>query len=251
MLYLCKKVDSKILMTTPTMKQMYLMKLVFVTIVLFGGYCYAQPITVQQQQTEQEQLVRGTPIPTCNNVNVPGWGNNGLGVVSFASNRTWTVDSQIWSDAVQASNCNKTSFNGGRLSEAFYSDCRSNPDFSGDLFSWCAVVKFQDVLCPAPWRVPTKQDLIDLNKALGSIGENTTNLALVNKYFNDWGASYSGGSDAYGNLDYQGELANYWSQTEHDAENGYRSVIISNGTISPQDFFDKGVGFTLRCVRND
>ena len=111
-----------------------------------------------------------------------------LGNVSFATDSTWTISGndifQIWSDAVQTDYCsNKTSFRGGlNVKENneyidnewvhFYVDCRSNPGQKGDLFSWLAVYELRRELCPYPWRVPTVQDFIDLDIALGGTGRN-------------------------------------------------------------------------------
>jgi uncharacterized protein (TIGR02145 family) len=99
----------------------------------------------------------------------PKWGDS-LGTVGFATSETWKIGNQEWSDAVTATACNKTTFDGGEKTN-FNADCRSNPNQKGDLFSWCAVYRFQDQLCPAPWRVPTKKDIIELDIALGGTGK--------------------------------------------------------------------------------
>ena len=123
----------------------------------------------------------------CND-SIPGWGES-LGVISFKTDRTWIVGNQEWSDVVMAEACQKKSFNsetknhtiiirndtlGGqiwpRYYESYNADCRSNLNY-GDLFSWCAVYRFRKELCPDDWRVPTRQDFIDLDIALGGTGE--------------------------------------------------------------------------------
>jgi len=129
------------------------------------------------QRREQERQRRREEIRQrfyCSDI-TPGWGRS-LGVVSFYTDNEWTVEGngvfQIWSDAVTATDCQKETFSFGDdqniiLGHHFYlADCRSNPGFPGDLFSWCAVVHFADVLCPYPWRVPTQQDFSDLNTVL-------------------------------------------------------------------------------------
>jgi len=63
---------------------------------------------------------------------------------------------------------------------SFLIDCRSNPGQKGDLFSWRAVSELKDVLCPYPWRVPTVQDFIDLDIALGGTGESLSSRPLKN-----------------------------------------------------------------------
>jgi len=196
------------------------------------------------------------------NFDTPGWGNT-LGTVSFHTNQIWTIEgygiSQIWSDAITATNCQKTTFNGGDVeTQSFNADCRSNPDFSGDLFSWCAVVRFADVLCPYPWRVPTQQDFINLDIAMGGVGaRNNANNNLdpqfiTDNYINRWGGAFGGfnfSDGAFHNQDFAGY---YWSQSEHTTNHGGVLTIGSNGSVNPQGsqggFLVKPHGFTLRCV---
>jgi len=214
-------------------------------LLLFSGYCYGQTTTVQQQQAEQ---TGGFSVFMCNDTLLPGWGSS-FDSVSFASTQTWQVGSQIWSDAVQATNCDKTTFNGGS-SGNFRSDCRSNPDYPGDLFSWCAVVRFGDVLCPAPWRVPTRQDFMNLDRALGGTGLNNQNdSTLRNKYLNDWGGVYSGISSSNGVRNGQGIFTLYWSQMEFDALDAYSLRFNRSGNVVPQRWSIKSGGHSLRCVR--
>ncbi len=179
-----------------------------------------------------------------------------LGVVSFSTNTTWEIGSQTWSDAVQTTICSgKTSFN----SRNFEADCRSNPNYKGDLFSWEMINQYGAYLCPAPWRVPTREDFLDLDIALGGTGENDqNNSTLRSKYLSSWGGTYGGFCRAGGSLHNQGSHALYWSQSEHGkAGNGYNLYFFSTGNInphlsgkiSPQSFIFKGNGFALRCVQ--
>jgi len=165
-----------------------------------------------------------------------------LGIVSFATTQTWTVGSQEWSDAVQTTGCSgKTSYNR-------YVDCRSNPNYKGDLFSWYAVDAWKDELCPSPWRVPTRQDFIDLDIALGGTGYDQYSTSQVNKYLNTWGGSYGGYCYSDGSLYNQGSEAYYWSQSEYSSTYEYYLRFNSSGYIYPQNYSYKSNGFTLRCV---
>jgi len=187
------------------------------------------------------------------NMLTPGWGNS-LGTVTRGT-QEWTISgngiTQIWSDAVTASGCQKTTFNGGTWDPPnFNADCRSNPGFPGDLFSWCAVIRFQDQLCPAPWRVPTREDFRDLDIAMGGTGNSRTDLDFVNSnYITRWGGAFGGNCHFDGTLWNQGSWASYWSQTENDATYGRHLSFNSNGIIYPQDWSRKNDGFSLRCVR--
>jgi len=212
--------------------------------------------TIGDDDTCEPHSITGTitvtppPPPGCNS-NVPGWGES-LGTV-FRGTQEWTITgngiTQIWSDAVTATNCQKTTFAGG-LGGNFNADCRSNPSFPGDFFSWCAVVRFMDELCPSPWRVPTQQDFIDLDIAMGGTGNNRMDLNFVNaNYITLWGGAFGGLSLSNGALTVQGNRGLYWSQAEGDATNGSNLDFRTFGELCPQCGDNKGNGFSLRCVR--
>jgi hypothetical protein len=113
------------------------------------------------------------------NGDLPGWGAK-TGAVSFVSDSVWTIGSQTWSDAVTTTSCRekttydgtKTAYNHNAKYNGHNADCRSNPEQKGDLFSWCAVIRFATFLCPSPWRVPTADDFRELDIALGGTGVN-------------------------------------------------------------------------------
>jgi uncharacterized protein (TIGR02145 family) len=194
------------------------------------------------------------------NTDMPGWGES-LGVVSFATDSTWTVTNgnitQIWSDAVQATNCNKNTFDGGDFrSLNFKADCRSNPDYKGDLFSWCAVRRFAEQLCPPPWRVPTQQDFINLDRAMGGSGTNQINTSRLVSYTgtgtNQWGGIYGGYCHLNSVIITPGSWAHYWSSTEGDNVRSARNLNFGiNGVIYPRNNGEnsKNAGFSLRCVK--
>jgi len=198
---------------------------------------------------------------SCNR-RIPGWGNS-LGRVSFVSNRTNAISgsgiTQIWSDAVTATACQKTSFYGGFLdSHLFSADCRSNPNFPGDLFSWCAVFRFADQLCPYPWRVPTMQDFIDLDIALGGTGydrEHDGTWNVIDNYISRWGGAFGGHSNGWAPDTIFGHdlWGGYWSLSPPPSEIRNpvgRSLIFGRrGFVRPQGIGYKPQGYALRCVR--
>ena len=194
-----------------------------------------------------------------------------LGKVSFATDSVWIIlgngVSQIWSDAVQTDTCsNRTEFRGRKrdtLRPLFVpiTDCRSNPNQKGDLFSWLAVSEFKNVLCPYPWRVPTKQDFINLDIALGGTGKNRgperndpVHIRFIqDNYIPHWGLSFGGYSvSTYPWFSDQGWVAYYWSQSERDCGAGIVYKLgISCCDIHPQGTASKAWGYSLRCVRDN
>ena len=196
------------------------------------------------------------PVPGCS-PNAPAFGNS-LGVVRFETTTTWTIGNQVWSDAVTATNCNKTTFNGGDfLNQDFYADCRSNPGFPGDLFSWCAVARFADVLCPYPWRVPTIQEFRDLDIAMGGTGEfrgdawsNQDPVFVQDNYITRWGGAFSG-ITMQGSMHNQGFHGDYWSQTAVNTSLMFVLNFRTDGSIYPGFQSVKDGGSALRCVRDN
>jgi uncharacterized protein (TIGR02145 family) len=184
-----------------------------------------------------------------------------FGTVSFVSNQEWTIVgdfgiTQIWSDAVHATACDKTNFAGDSASRVFLVDCRSNhPDFPGSLFSWCAVAKYGSVLCPEPWRVPTDRDFCDLNKALFGIHTCHTHTVdeniLYERLVGTWGGVWGGATDPLGTaLHFGGQRAYYWSQTKFDGHYAIYFFADQNGNVQPQCISNsKDFGGLLRCVR--
>ena len=194
---------------------------------------------------------------SCSKNKDDGTWNTSLGKARFATAQTWVISgngiTQVWSDAVEIIGAEDT-YNGGNETDGFRIDFRSNPDYKGNLFSWRAVVETANI-CPAPWRVPTVDDFINLDKALGGNGENRSNSEFVTfinaKYFGDWGGTFDGYTTTDGTLLRQGLWANYWSVTEGTTSQA-RSLRFgtTSGFIFPQSFDSKSLGFTLRCVRD-
>jgi len=195
-----------------------------------------------------------------------------LGTPYFATNETWIITgtdgrpNQEWSDAVRAPGCDKTTFTVGN-SPNFNANCRNATNgFDGHYFTWCMVMRFANQLCPPAqgWRVPTRQDFIDLDMNLGGNGENRS--ATVNGFTTSqqlaWyiGATGSGTvavnrGGIWGGSRFTGHAtgltiptSNYWSQSETSATDALY-LSISPGNIRPQSIRTKSNGFAVRCVR--
>jgi len=184
----------------------------------------------------------------CNN-NTPGWGED-LGTITFKTDQTWTIGDQEWSDVVMATGCRKTTFSGGPWGNQ-NADCRSNSNY-GDLFSWCAVIRFQDQLCPDGWRVPSEEDFVQLDMALRGEGtgqRSYTDTLVREKYIHLWHGSYGGYSGVDGQLGGQNWSAYYWTQTERCENHGFRMNFHSDGYTFPKGWIGKDNGLVLRCIR--
>ena len=193
-----------------------------------------------------------------NKDDVPTTWNTSLGKATFATTQTWKISggsiTQVWSDAVEIIGA-KDDYNGGNSTDGYRIDFGANKSpYKGSLFSWRAVAETAN-LCPPPWRVPTQQDFINLDKALGGTGENRKNSELVTfiipKHLGDWGGAF-GGCFSNGTLYQQGVVGYYWSQSESssDSNRGFYLFFSTNGDVYPQMSYFKSSGFTLRCVRN-
>ena len=165
---------------------------------------------------------------------------NSVGLPTYAiSKDTWIIESndktikQEWSDYIEYDGSNKVL--SGTIS-TFNGDYRdAAPGYRGYLYSWHYVTDHSDKLCPSPWRVPTKDDLINLDKALGGTGENVVNnLDLQAKYNEKWKLSFGGHVKADGSLQYQGAYHYIWTTTSFDVEKAFYQLITQTGNISPQ-----------------
>ncbi|MDR2585872.1 MAG: Ig-like domain-containing protein [Prevotellaceae bacterium] len=203
--------------------------------------------------------VSGDKVATCEitvaqnlNTDTPGWGST-LGTVTRGSERK--IGTQIWSDVVFASACNKTSWAPRTPSGVSADGCRpSGAASSVTYFTWAAVVRYQDQLCPAPWRVPTKDDFVTLFQYLGGTGTSGGSFPdvkdkLVLQTSVGWGGAYGGFCDSDGLLFSQGSYAYYWSQSEASAAGGYSLFFNTGGYVYPQSNDYKYFGSLLRCVR--
>lgn len=185
-----------------------------------------------------------------------------LGEVSFATDSTWVVGDQEWSDAVQTTVCSgKTDFKGVNKTSSewiYLADCRSNPGQKGDLFSWQMVNDYRDFLCPDGWRVPTSDDFVNLDKGLGGTGGAREGNPEINEFIHTnylnperWGGELSGYVDVERGLQYPGEEVYYWSQTEQSNDLAHYLNLFDKGIVlGTWAYTTKSNGHTLRCVRN-
>ncbi len=204
--------------------------------------------------------VSGRHIVTCCNFTTESQNLVNITSATFATEDTWVIGEQTWSDAVVSTQCNKSTFNGGPTSYPNV-DCRNATNgFNGDYFTWCAVMKYADVLCPAPWRVPTKDDFIALDKALGGTGANSQSL-VANRYTGTTGSGTAcingggtwGGSQftAHGttNTGLTSTTSNYWSFTQSSSSLMAYYLRYNSSVVNPQNTNNKSEALALRCVK--
>ncbi len=182
-----------------------------------------------------------------------------LGKIGFVSDRTWEIGSQVWSDAVVTSRGkNKLDFDGGTEGDPNYKvDVRENSGY-GDWFSWAAVDKYKTIICPEGWRIPTMEDFVTLDIALGGDGNNHNVMDgsgyYPNCYIDDWGGQYGGYCWWYqGNLELTevGTYGAYWSSTSVSDTQAYGLCFGSTyGYRLPVGKNNKYSGFMVRLVKD-
>jgi hypothetical protein len=97
--------------------------------------------------------------------------------------------------------------------------------------------------------VPTKDDFVALDLALGGNGQNRdASLSWITaQYVNAWGGVYAG--HAYGSvMESVGALASYWASTESGSK-AYFLAFSKGGLVFPQFNNDRFYGFQVRCVK--
>ncbi len=170
---------------------------------------------------------------------------------------TWEIaiegGTQIWSDAINMDDCNKTTFNPA----ASASDCRNHTDpANGYYYTQIYVRDNQDLMCPAPWRVPTQADFVALDKGLGGSGQNNiyATAESINAYNTTWGGKMGGYPTNYSTFMSFGTYAYYWSQTKVQGSESQTYVLMykseSSGiTTDPGSAMrDNKSGYNVRCV---
>jgi uncharacterized protein (TIGR02145 family) len=170
--------------------------------------------------------------------------------------RTWVIGNQTWSDAIHIPECDKTEWE----TENYEPHCRSYL-YRGEhlyfYYNWPYTQENAHILCPAPWRMPTSEDFIALDIALGGSGQMRMEEAdwVANNYLTRWGGLQTG--YAYGNqMFYDGQFAYYWTSTP-DSDPNYSdyafhfSFGISSGMgiVRPTISAYRSNGFPVRCIK--
>ena len=192
----------------------------------------------------------------------------------FATAQEWSpgTSSLIWSDAVISDQCapRGDAYGGGEDLGKVNVDCRNaTHGFDGSYFSWCAVIKYADILCPPGdgWRVPTTEDFAELHQGLGFTlpfingsvvhGNNNTYMtdeptdplsSTINRG-GTWGGSRFTFTAEFSALN-SPPLSVYWSSSDDGAAVG-RALYYDHVYVWPQNTTHKVFGHALRCVRDN
>jgi len=143
------------------------------------------------------------PYINCNASNI------NLGTVGFTSSSVWVVGAQTWSAPVTVSYCNKSTINSNSTAVV---DCRAGtlPQY-GHYFTRCMMDQYFNDLCPKPWRVPTRQEFIDLDKGLGYTGvARNIGTAVVTRYTSELWGGYTSGRTNGSAMSHEGTTIRYW-----------------------------------------
>ena len=186
---------------------------------------------------------------------------------------------QVWSAHVRTEFCSNRTTAMTTVNNRI--DCRNNTENLAaaggfDYFSWCFVMRYANLLCPYPWRVPTTEDFHALDtifaEAFGSPaspdggadnpahfggwGQNRVILVANRPAWNGDDGFYRGsGPNQWAGGLWTGWAANqtnsssyYWSSTPNTTTTAF-SLGLSSTMVIPRSNDQRYHGFALRCIR--
>jgi uncharacterized protein (TIGR02145 family) len=150
-----------------------------------------------------------------------------------------------------------------------YGGTASNCDKYGRLYTWNAAMGGASSssknpsgvqgACPSGWHLPSRQEWDQLMTSVG--GSSTAGKKLKSQtgwYDNgngtdDYGFSALPGGYRYtdGSFGAAGNYGSWWSATEYDSGIAYRRFMYYDGDYVVDDGYDKDIGYSVRCLRDD
>ncbi|MDR2085731.1 MAG: fibrobacter succinogenes major paralogous domain-containing protein [Dysgonamonadaceae bacterium] len=120
----------------------------------------------------------------------------------------------------------------------------------GSWFTWCMVAQYADVLCPSPWRVPSREDFCMYANGSTTNTNSTGNIygkpiANASEAIDGW--LFSGGSARSGGAYGVGVYGHYWSSTPLGSEEGHLADVSTS--FHPSYYNNRRSGSSLRCVK--
>jgi uncharacterized protein (TIGR02145 family) len=159
-----------------------------------------------------------------------------------ASTQTWEIDTQTWSDVIQMPGCNKEDF----TNYDDEPDCRSITEDGKTwyYYNWPYVKQNAATLCPSPWRVPSRSDLLTLLDTR----RNITMLSVFNWEGGKIQGDYGGRKWIYTLYDADSE-STYWSSTKYGVNTAfYLTCTKESGGCGITMHFNE-FGRFVRCVK--
>jgi uncharacterized protein (TIGR02145 family) len=124
----------------------------------------------------------------------------------------------------------------------------------GRLYDW----ETAKAACPAGWHLPNREEWADLVERAGGLKAGGKKL----KAAREWEEG-GGGKDSYGfsampggyrklDGDYSGAGRNgrWWTATERDGAAAYNRSMYYNSDFADEYGDDKGIGFSVKCVKD-
>jgi uncharacterized protein (TIGR02145 family) len=174
--------------------------------------------------------------------------------IGFTDAATYSSNGLIISAPVTVTTCDKTGYYGtvDGAGMTFTADCRNNtlPEY-GHIYSWCMVKQYESLLCPSPWRVPTREDYCMFLTNAVCNNSSVTNEQKVGIY--GWLAS--GRANGENSLSAQGSVGLFWTSTDEgiDGTMWYAYIIGVYDTmisVASSSHEQKANALSLRCVQN-
>ncbi|MDR2087402.1 MAG: fibrobacter succinogenes major paralogous domain-containing protein [Dysgonamonadaceae bacterium] len=135
----------------------------------------------------------------------------------------------------------KTSLPSTSNSLVDYSDHAANTNLYGSWFTWCMVARYNDILCPDEWHVPTQDEFVTYAGGSSPIALST----LPSNH--GW---LTGGCIYGSSVRYVGTSGAYWSSTLYvSLPDASYNADAKNSSFYPQATSNHHSGASLRCVR--
>jgi len=142
----------------------------------------------------------------------------------------------------------------------YYSNIETNRTIYGNLYNWAAVTDSRN-LAPTGWHVPTDAEFQTLIDYLGGDSIAGGKMKTTGTAYwlapNDGATNESGFSAMPGGLrDYTGHCTNiiyhayFWTTTSRNTADAWYRRLNYNNAEAERDSYDKGAGFSVRCVRD-
>ena len=158
--------------------------------------------------------------------------------------RTVTIGNQVW--MAENLNFEPSSKSGDSWC---YDNNPTSCDKYGRLYDWNTAI----IVCPAGWRLPTKENWDNLEQAAGGNVAGTRLKVGVPDWNGtddfDFSALPSGYRDTNGSFWHVGTDVHWWTATE-SGDNAYYKRMYTDLAILNWYLINKAYGFSVRCIRD-